>query len=276
MDESSGTLPVPKRRVFLTPMRVTVVAPSPSLAPFVRRFEVVETSEASTRTLLPEPGLVLGIRFGGRAALLGGGRPEALPQSSVTGLRTTVRQMRTSAGGGIVVVKFRPAGAALFFDSPLHEVFGAIRPLTDWVPARDVDRLESRLAEAKDHATRIALVEAFLLERMGKRRSDGLVAAALREIQSAPDSIRIGALADALDVSLDLLEKRFRRIVGCSPKQFSTILRLRGAVERHRQGMSLTQLSLEAGFYDQAHFIRHFRSMAGVSPRRFLEGGAYC
>lgn len=40
--------------------------------------------------------------------------------------------------------------------------------------------------------------------------------------------------------------------------------------------MNLAKLSLEAGFYDQAHFIRHFRSMAGVPPGRFFESEAFC
>lgn len=258
-------------------MRVTAFSPSASLAPFVRTFEIVEAPEPSIRSLLPEPGLILATRFSGRATLLQDGRPErVLPQASVTGVRSTVRRMHTSAGGGIVVVKFHPGGAAPFFETPLDELFGEIRPLTDWIPSREVDRLESRLGEAGDHAARIAIVEAFLLARRRDRYVDDLVQAALREIQSAPETIRIRSLAETLGVSLDALEKRFRRAVGCTPKQLASILRLRGAVGRHRPGMNLAKLSLEAGFYDQAHFIRHFRSMAGVPPGRFFESEAFC
>lgn len=259
-------------------MRVTTFAPSSSLATYVRRFEIVEASEAATRTLLPESGIVLGIRYAGRAALVQEERPdEVLPQSTVTGMRTKVRRLRTSAGGGIVVVKFHPAGAAAFFGTPLHEIFGTMRPLTDWVVARDVERLEVRLAEAEDHPTRIALVEAFLLERVPRSpRTDPFVQAALAAIAETPEAIRVRALAQELGLSVDAFEKRFRRVVGCTPKQYASILRLRSAVARHRPDVRLTQLSHDAGFYDQAHFIQHFRAMAGISPGRFFAQERYC
>lgn len=119
-------------------------------------------------------------------------------------------------------------------------------------------------------------VESFLLERLRRERPDRLALAAVQRIRATPETIRIGPLADDLGVHLDVLEKRFRRAVGGSPKQFASLLRLRRALTLYRPGESLAQLSLEAGYYDQGHFIRHFRSMAGAAPRGFLEGGGYC
>lgn len=257
-------------------MRVRVVSPSPDLAPFVRRIEIVEASEAATRVLFPEPGLLLGIRFAGKAVLQGDGGARELPRSTVTGMRGTVRRMHTAAEGGIVVVKFRPEGAAALFEPPLHESYGAILPLADWFRASEVGILEERLAEAPDHSARITVVEAFLRERLRDHRADPLIGAAVEKIHRAPGEIRIARLADELGLSVDALEKRFRRAVGCSPKQFASILRMRKVVRGLRSGMSLTELALEAGYYDQSHFIRHFRAMAGMSPRRFLSNESFC
>jgi len=33
---------------------------------------------------------------------------------------------------------------------------------------------------------------------------------------------------------------------------------------------SLSQIALEAGYYDQAHFSREFKEFAGASPARFF------
>jgi DNA-directed RNA polymerase specialized sigma24 family protein len=48
--------------------------------------------------------------------------------------------------------------------------------------------------------------------------------------------------------------------VGASSKQLATILRLRRAIQASRQGESLTRLSIDAGYFDQPHFVREFRS----------------
>ena len=51
--------------------------------------------------------------------------------AGLAGMRTTLRRMRTSASGGVVVAHFHELGAAHFFDVPLHELFGSITPLAD-------------------------------------------------------------------------------------------------------------------------------------------------
>ncbi len=130
-------------------MVIKQFAPSPALAPFIRAYEIIETREAVTRTLLPDTCVIIGFRYAGSATLLirydangavgdrNGGittRPP-LPNVCVTGLRTSVREMHTAADSGIILAKFRAAGAAPFFTraaaSPLRIDLspGAIEPM---------------------------------------------------------------------------------------------------------------------------------------------------
>ncbi len=102
------------------------------------------------------------------------------------------------------------------------------------------------------------------------------MSAALRAIGAAAGAIRVRTLAQDLGVSQDALEKHFRRIVGASPKQFATIVRVRQAVELSRQSPSLTALALDAGYYDQSHFIRDFRAITGDAPGHFFQHARYC
>lgn len=256
-------------------MKVTTVAPSPALAPFVRTFTFVETDAAATRTLLPDTGLVLGFRYGGRAVQLDDGAEHVVPDVPLTGLRFRARTMFTSAGGGIVLAAFTEGGAARFFAEPLHELFGATIALDEIVPRSAVERVASRIAEARTHAERVAAFEAFLLERM-KQPVDALVVEAVKAIRAARGAIRVAELAAGLGIGQDRLEKRFRRVVGASPKQLASILRVRHAVDSYRPGMSFTALSLEAGYFDQSHFIREFRAVTGATPRRFFSAGEHC
>ena len=102
------------------------------------------------------------------------------------------------------------------------------------------------------------------------------MSAALRAIGAAAGAIRVRTLAQDLGISQDALEKHFRRIVGATPKQFATIVRLRQAVEPSRQSPSLTALALDAGYYDQSHFIRDFRAITGDAPGHFFQHARFC
>lgn len=257
-------------------MRMTVVAPSPSLAPHVRRFTLVEADRESTRVLLPEPGVLLAFRYAGSSRLVEPDGVVPLPDFVVTGPRATARVMQTAAGGGVVVAALRETGAAAFLAEPLHELFGASLGLDAFVRASELERLGRALAEPAAPRARVALVERFLLARRRPVAGDRLVAAAVAALQASGGTRRVAELARELDIGVDRLEKRFRQAVGTSPKQLGSLYRLLRAIELHRSGASLTASALEAGYADQSHFIRSFRAALGEAPRRFLGSAAYC
>jgi AraC-like DNA-binding protein len=258
-------------------MLVTRLPPCPELAPYVRTFTVVETREQeATRTLLPDGGMVLGLRFGGFARQLDEDPARKLPDATFAGMRTTVRRMYTSANAGIVLAQFRAGGAAAFFAEPLHELFGKTAPLDAFVPRSAIERTADRVTCAHSHAERVCALEQLLLERLRANSGDGVVCAALDAIDSAKGTLRITELARALDLSRDRFEKRFRHAVGSSPKQLARLLRIKNAIELHRSGSSLTQSALEAGYFDQSHFNREFRLFTGESPSHFFQAVDHC
>jgi methylphosphotriester-DNA--protein-cysteine methyltransferase len=155
-------------------------------------------------------------------------------------------------------------------------VFGETLALDDLIAHRDVDDVLSRVGEAKDNAERVAAVEAFLLRRQLQRTPDAIVAHAARAIEMTHGSIRVGALARRLGITQNALERRFRERVGATPKQFASIVRLRHAVELQRSGATLTQVATEAGYFDQPHWNRQFRSAMGQAPQRFFTESEYC
>jgi AraC-like DNA-binding protein len=248
-------------------------APSARLSPFVRAFMVVEVHHETTRVRLPEPGLVLGVRYRGSASLLTDDAATLLPDVTLTGMARVARRMTTSAGGGVVLALFRPGGAAQFFSEPLDQLFGASVALDELLPRTAVDDLQARVAEGASDRERVAAVERLLVERLIPRPLDPIVAAAVKAIDEARGAVRIGELARVLATSVDPLEKRFRRAVGGSPKQLASLVRIRRAIDAYRPGMRLTQLAADSGYFDQSHFNREFRAVTGQAPGRFFRAG---
>ncbi|ACL63932.1 transcriptional regulator, AraC family [Anaeromyxobacter dehalogenans 2CP-1] len=255
-------------------MQVRTIQPGPALADLVRCFQIVEAPEEATRTLLPDPGAVVAFRYRGAAALVEGGETSRIPDASITGPRGTCRRIRTSAGGGLVVAKLREDGAARLMGVPVNELYGAVLPADALAPRAAVDRATAQVAEATTDEARVAAAEAFLLA-VGRRAPDRLVGAAVQAIRARRGCLRIAGLARQLGVGQDALEKRFLGVVGTSPKQLASLLRLHHAVELHLGGASLSSAPYQAGYYDQSHFIREFRAVTGEPPGRYFAAGTH-
>ena len=251
-------------------------APSDDLAPFVQRFEVVETAAGMTRMLLPETGLIIGFRYAGGSALVDGSAQRPLPERVLTGLRSAARRMRSEPGSGIVLAKLRPGAAGRFFREPLHDLFGESVALDTLLATRELDRTARAVERARNDGERVAAVENFLRNIAREWQPDPTVQGAVEAIEASAGAVRVGELAAAAGLSRDAFEKRFRRMVGSSPKQYASIVRLLGAVGSYDSGRSLTELSFAAGYCDQSHFIRQFRRVTGQSPRAFFRSGEYC
>lgn len=78
-------------------------------------------------------------------------------------------------------------------------------------------------------------------------------------------------LADCLNLSAFHFARLFKNSLGISPHQYV----LQNRVERAKKliavsaGSNLTDIALQVGFYDQAHFGKAFKRVVGVSPRVF-------
>lgn len=66
--------------------------------------------------------------------------------------------------------------------------------------------------------------------------------------------------------------RSFRSSVGCSMSEYLHLVRVARARWMLRTtGMTLSQIAMACGFYDQAHFTRVFSRMMGVSPLRYRQ-----
>lgn len=237
------------------------ITPCPALRPYVSRFAV--SPGGGTYTVLPDTELVMGFQYQGRL--------KDLATAGITGLLETARSFSATADTRSILVYFKAGRAAPFFEQPMHELHGLSLGVAELWPAALVRSFEDRLASAQDDRARIVLLEAFLLERLRQRAPDPMVSEALRLLSMTRGQIRVSELSAALHTSASPLEKRFRREVGATPKQFASLLRFR-EILKHRQP-DLTKAAYEAGYFDQAHFIRDFKAFTGETPGKYFKNG---
>lgn len=253
-------------------MKFDTYIPCDLLKPFVKALVIQEITGTSEYKVLPDTGLVIGFQYKGRLSRIQNNAETPLSISGVSGLADHSKIFKNAPNIGTVLVFFKEAGATPFFRQPLHELFRESVSLDNFMLRSELLCIEEQLAGAKSDTQRIAAVEHFLIGRMTHAQPDKLVLAALTHIHKSKGNIRIKELAEQLCISQSPLEKRFRQAVGTSPKKFATIVRLKHVIQQAGNATSLTELGFEAGFYDQAHFIREFKTFTGDTPEKFFSG----
>ncbi|MFC7622820.1 helix-turn-helix domain-containing protein [Microlunatus sp. GCM10028923] len=167
-----------------------------------------------------------------------------------------------------------PTGRLPFVADPL------VRP--DRVPASAVELLDG-LDEPIEELREIELIAdlAQLLTELsdGRRpraeaRPDqpavGRVAALLQE---EPERSHTGPELESLSgLSRWSLARQFRAAVGVSPSRYRLACRVRRAQQLILSGAGLAGAAAQAGFSDQAHLTRAFRSVQGITPGRWRTG----
>jgi len=251
-------------------MKFNTYIPCDILKPFVKSFAVQETTEENTYKVLPDTGLVIGFQYKGKLSRLQNETETPLSISGVSGLADHSRTFKNSPDIGTVLIFFKEAGATQFFRQPLHELFRESVSLDNFMLRSELLFLEEQLAEAMTDTQRIASVEHFLISRMTNTEPDKLVLAALALIHKSKGNIRIKELTEQLFISQSPLEKRFRQALGASPKKFASIVRLKNVIQQYDSVNSLTELGYETGFYDQAHFIKEFKTFTGDTPEKYF------
>ena len=245
-------------------------APGTALQPYIRYLAVQEADVAQIYRVLPDTGLVIGIQYrGGLAYHADHGTVELAP-AGITGFLEQSRLFENTAGTGTVLVFFRAGGAAPFFRLPLHELAEQSVSLEHLVPQDGLTMLRYELQRAPSDLIRVRRTEEFLEKLLRPAPTDRLVHAALAHLHQSKGTVRMSALMQHICTSASPLEKRFRRVVGTTPKRLANVIRLQTAVAEYRPGQSLTELSYAAGFYDQAHFVHAFQTFAGQSPSTYF------
>jgi AraC-like DNA-binding protein len=257
------------------PAKMNIITPSASLRPYVKAFIIVESDDELVNRVLPDTSVVIAFRYKGSVHYMNGHVKSDLPLSVISGLRRSARLILYTKNSGNILVRFRETGAAAFFRQPINEIFEESLPLNNLVNNSNLSLIEEQIARPKSTGQRISIIEQFLISRLTNHKPDVLINAAIQKICLNNGLIKIKDLTNSLYISQDAFEKRFRRIVGTTPKQYASIVRMRSIINPGHHSGRLTDMAFEAGYFDQPHFNKDFRIFTGQSPRDFFKSPAF-
>ena len=88
------------------------------------------------------------------------------------------------------------------------------------------------------------------------------------------ENVSLETLAQEAGISPFRVCRVFRRETGLSPHAYQILVRVRLAKTLLTNGLPISQVAVDAGFFDQAHLTRHFKRIFGVTPGQYLGKGA--
>lgn len=245
--------------------------PSLKLAPYIRAYYLFESKNTGVTNIVPpwtKSAMIL--QYGGdiESSLTD---HQALKPTILSGISTnryTISGLDVSFK--FFAVEFTPVGTYLLFKEHGSLLMNQYTDIFDVLPARKKSELAEALSEATDAKKKVEIVEHFLQTLLPTEkaiRSVRPVVDALQCIESSHGQMTINAIATELNYSTTYLRRLMKEVTGISPKHFSQIVRFRRVFNAVMDGKKYSYQHPEfEDYYDQAHFIRTFKSYTGYSP----------
>ena len=251
--------------------------PSPVLAPYVKFYWGIENNSCPGKEyeikIIPSGLVELDFYLGPRPEIIQSERSIS-ENSMISGQQKNHYNLRISENLFMFSVIFEPAGAMLFFDMPMQEIFNQNVPLRELFKA-EIEQIETKLFDAPSFNDRVTLMNQILFKQLSnnfKRFEYQRIDHCVQLINNARGEVSVEFLASETCLSRKQFERIFQHCIGCSPKQFLRVVRFQYAVynrQKDRQ-IALTQLAFISGYYDQSHMISEFKSLSGLTPKQFF------
>ena len=235
--------------------------PCAALRPFVEYYWIVRYDlngeTPFTQTVLSYPNVHLAFEHdpAGKRALLYGipGRP-------------FVRELR--GAGRVLGIRFRAGGFYPFWRRDVSLLTGTTVPASELL-GREADAWMNAILESGDDAAMARLAETALSAKLPERDAQAELAGRIvQETMNDRSILRVEQLSENSGLSIRQLQRLFRKYVGVTPKWVIKRFRLQEAAERleHDEAAQWADLAAQFGYFDQAHFIKDFKSVLGVTP----------
>jgi AraC-like DNA-binding protein len=252
-------------------MRDKVIYPSGILSRYIKYFWTCAHDRDALEVMYPTGCMELCIDItDGDTVRHRGNQSMTVPRLEVLGHWTIPTKATIKKGNTCLITRFQPYAGALFFPNQVSDFTNESIDLFD-ILSKECSLFYYRLMEQPLLEQKVKVLEAFLIDRLvstpKKQEKIGLVEMLCNSISHHEDSFDMSRLAVETGFSVRYIQKLFLNYVGISPNNFFSVQRFNKSLELVRSAeMSLTNIAYECGYYDQAHFIREFKSYTGLTP----------
>jgi AraC-like DNA-binding protein len=189
----------------------------------------------------------------------------------ISGIHHSPLHIRYKGHSNLIGIRFLPNGLFPFLEIPVHETVNQVEHLSLHWGVFCEEILET-LSQASSIEDIFILLDHFLIQKVNRNKTQQspAIAHAIQSIKHHPE-IKLSNLAETLGFTQRHFNRMFKDQTGINPKMLSQLFRFEKAFSLlfKRSDHEMTQLALEIGYYDQAHFIKDFKKFSGMTPKEY-------
>lgn len=245
----------------------------PRINPFVKEIILLESQEEAVHNLPFYADGFPGLMFSqteNRVILLP--LNKLLPDFFLYGQTIEPISLRIDGAYKVMVFQLYPFATRLLLDINPREINDACY---DLMQVKRIDTLDfiSRLKIASTEK-RIDIISDYILKLVQNATvdTDNSIKLAVSTIINSKGMIPINQLREQLYITERTFERRFKKEIGVTPKQFARIIQFSFSLNQLQESdyEKLTHIAYENGFTDQSHFIKSFKQFTGATPKELL------
>ncbi|WP_353146588.1 helix-turn-helix domain-containing protein [Chryseobacterium sp.] len=184
------------------------------------------------------------------------------------------KPIRISIQGSIneITFYFKPLGLNAFLKKPLKHYTDTF--FSTFLPFEDYQLSMMRILNEPDFDMRITMIEEYWMSKFQGFDHPFLNELVEDTISDPKESVE--NLAVKYNTSRQTINKLFDLHLCKSPSSFKKVQRFRETlIDNIDKKMTLTEISYEHLFYDQSHLIKDFKSLTGITPKRFFQNTSF-
>jgi AraC-like DNA-binding protein len=168
-------------------------------------------------------------------------------------------------------IVFNPLGINHFIEKSIQEVFPYEINIFTYFGEEFIFVLNQVFLETEIHK-KVELLDAFF-EKVIQPFEEQTLKKAIREIIISNGSIKVSKLSEELKINRKSLLRLFNKHTTMSVEEYRKMVMFRQAFnyfQQNKKTANLTEVALFSMYYDQAHFIKHFKSITKETPNSLL------
>ncbi len=248
---------------------------APALQGYIHGYWFVQAGkEHEVLDLIPDghPELAFFLKSGAKFGF--GEKWSQLPSAGLFGQLSRRTFVCLAPGDQVVNIKLYPWTPYLLFGVPSNELVDGVTDIGALTKDHTFQHLLGMISNMEDRPTIAASLDDFFLKKMNELHpASPFVEFAVRQIFKTSGTITMDELTSNIHASRRYVEKVFKKHIGMAPKQYARLIRVKKASLKLLDAAfcgRVNSVAAELGYYDQSHFLKDFKAVAGRTPSSFL------